>query len=89
MKKIVSSKIILGIIILLSAFLRFWQLGSIPVGVTHDEMGYIYMSPLDDLKATESAYFTQPVFENPKVKILKTLREEMLEYLKGGSLQFQ
>ncbi len=29
-------------ILLLAAFLRLWQLGIIPVGVTHDEMGYIY-----------------------------------------------
>lgn len=29
-------------ILILGAILRFWQLGSVPFGVTHDEMGYIY-----------------------------------------------
>lgn len=33
-------------ILFLAAFLRFWQLGDIPQGVTHDEMGYIYNSYL-------------------------------------------
>lgn len=33
---------ILAVIILFAAFLRFWQLGIVPVGVTHDELGYIY-----------------------------------------------
>lgn len=31
-------------IILVAAFLRFWQLGSVPVGITHDELGYVYNS---------------------------------------------
>lgn len=30
------------LIIALAAFLRFWQLGFVPLGITHDEMGYIY-----------------------------------------------
>lgn len=29
-------------IIIFAAFLRFWQLGVVPPGVTHDELGYIY-----------------------------------------------
>lgn len=33
---------LLLLVILLAAFLRLWQLGVIPVGVTHDELGYIY-----------------------------------------------
>lgn len=31
-------------ILIFAAFLRFWQLGIVPVGVTHDELGYIYNS---------------------------------------------
>ncbi len=31
-------------IVILGIFLRFWQLGVVPVGVTHDELGYIYNS---------------------------------------------
>lgn len=34
--------ILLLLVITLAAILRFWQLGVIPVGVTHDELGYIY-----------------------------------------------
>lgn len=30
------------LITLFGALLRFWQLGEVPVGVTHDELGYIY-----------------------------------------------
>lgn len=37
-------KIILIIIVTTASFLRFWQLGFVPVGVTHDELGYIYNS---------------------------------------------
>ncbi len=33
---------ILSVVILIGAFLRFWQLGQVPVGATLDEMGYIY-----------------------------------------------
>src|SRR3989344_1360808 len=35
---------LLLLILLLAIFLRFWQLGLVPVGVTHDELGYIYNS---------------------------------------------
>lgn len=35
---------VLLLIIPLASFLRFWQLGIVPVGVTHDELGYIYNS---------------------------------------------
>ena len=31
-------------ILFIASFLRFWQLGIVPVGVTHDELGYIYNS---------------------------------------------
>lgn len=31
-------------ILICAALLRFWQLGIVPVGVTHDELGYIYNS---------------------------------------------
>lgn len=31
-------------ILFVASFLRFWQLGIVPVGVTHDELGYIYNS---------------------------------------------
>lgn len=34
--------IILALIIIIGAFLRFWQLGSIPSGATNDEVTYIY-----------------------------------------------
>lgn len=33
---------ILSVVILIGAFLRFWQLGQVPFGATLDEMGYIY-----------------------------------------------
>lgn len=33
---------LLGAILLLASVLRFWQLGIIPLGVTHDELGYIF-----------------------------------------------
>ncbi|MEK7517264.1 MAG: glycosyltransferase family 39 protein [Patescibacteria group bacterium] len=36
--------LLLLIIVILAAILRFWQLGIIPTGVTHDELGYIYNS---------------------------------------------
>lgn len=36
--------IFLCTILMLAAFLRFWQLGIVPQGVTNDEMGYIYNS---------------------------------------------
>jgi len=36
--------IMLLAILILACFLRFWQLGKIPTGVTHDEVGYIYNS---------------------------------------------
>jgi len=38
----VKKYIPLLLILCLGAFLRLWQLGIVPVGVTHDEMGYIY-----------------------------------------------
>lgn len=34
----------LSAILFVASFLRFWQLGIVPVGVTHDELGYIYNS---------------------------------------------
>lgn len=34
--------LLLGVIVCLGALLRFWQLGIVPHGVTHDELGYIY-----------------------------------------------
>ncbi len=34
--------LVLFLILLLAIVLRFWQLGDVPYGVTHDEMGYIY-----------------------------------------------
>lgn len=37
-----KENLLLAAIILLAAVLRFWQLGIIPAGVTHDELGYIY-----------------------------------------------
>ncbi len=36
--------LLLAVIIIFAAFLRLWQLGVVPVGVTHDELGYIYNS---------------------------------------------
>lgn len=39
-----STYFFLFIIVLVAAFLRFWQLGSVPVGITHDELGYVYNS---------------------------------------------
>lgn len=36
--------IILAFILVLSALLRFWRLGNVPLGVTHDEVAYIYNS---------------------------------------------
>lgn len=38
-----SYKILVGII-LVAIILRFWQLGIVPAGVTHDELGYMYNS---------------------------------------------
>lgn len=40
----VKKYILLSLILFLAVFLRFWQLGIVPVGVTHDELGYIYNS---------------------------------------------
>lgn len=37
-------RILLLTILISAGFLRFWQLGIVPVGVTHDELGYIYNS---------------------------------------------
>ncbi len=37
-----KSKIVLLFIIILAAILRFLYLGAVPLGITHDEMGYIY-----------------------------------------------
>ncbi len=37
-----KSGFILIPIILIAVILRFWLLGNVPTGVTHDEMGYIY-----------------------------------------------
>jgi 4-amino-4-deoxy-L-arabinose transferase-like glycosyltransferase len=37
------SLILLGIVVL-GGILRFWQLGNVPFGITHDEIGYIYNS---------------------------------------------
>lgn len=37
-----EKKYLLLVIIILAAALRFWQLGVVPAGVTHDELGYIY-----------------------------------------------
>lgn len=54
-----------------------------------NKVDYIYMSPLDDLKATESAYFTQVVFENPRVKILKVSGESLVEYMRNNNLPLQ
>lgn len=34
--------VFISVILLLACFLRFWKLGEVPTGVTHDEMGYIY-----------------------------------------------
>lgn len=39
---VVTYKVVLFLIVLLAAVLRFWQLGIVPFGVTHDELGYIY-----------------------------------------------
>ena len=36
--------LLLLIIVIFAAILRFWQLGIVPAGVTHDELGYIYNS---------------------------------------------
>lgn len=36
--------LLLLIIVIVAAILRFWQLGVVPAGVTHDELGYIYNS---------------------------------------------
>lgn len=30
------------IVLFIAVVLRFWQLGNVPIGVTHDELGYIY-----------------------------------------------
>lgn len=35
-------KVILFFIILVAFALRFWQLGVVPFGITHDELGYVY-----------------------------------------------
>src|SRR3989338_5203184 len=37
-----KSKTVLLFIIILAAILRFLYLGAVPLGITHDEMGYIY-----------------------------------------------
>jgi len=42
MKKILNWKLFLIIIIFLAAFLRLWQLGSVPSGTPNDEAAYIY-----------------------------------------------
>jgi 4-amino-4-deoxy-L-arabinose transferase-like glycosyltransferase len=42
MKKILNWKLGLILIILLAAFLRLWQLGSVPSGIPDDEAAYIY-----------------------------------------------
>ena len=42
LNKLINWKIGLGLIIFLAAFLRFWQLGSVPSGATNDEVTYIY-----------------------------------------------
>lgn len=34
--------LLLILILIFAALLRLWQLGAVPVGVTHDELGYIY-----------------------------------------------
>lgn len=34
--------LILLVILIIAAIFRFWQLGVVPSGVTHDELGYIY-----------------------------------------------
>lgn len=35
-------KVVLFLIILIASVLRFWQLGIVPFGITHDELGYVY-----------------------------------------------
>ena len=42
LNKLINWKIGLGLIIFLAAFLRFWNLGSVPSGATNDEVTYIY-----------------------------------------------
>lgn len=42
MHPFMKHRIFFLLIILLAAALRFWKLGIIPFGITHDEMGYIY-----------------------------------------------
>lgn len=42
MKKYLNWKLGLIIIIFLAGFLRLWQLGNVPVGISDDEAGYIY-----------------------------------------------
>lgn len=37
-----EQKLILILILLLASFLRLWKIGSVPMGVTGDEIGYIY-----------------------------------------------
>jgi len=42
MPHIERNKLFLVTILVVAAFLRLWQLGAVPVGVTNDELGYIY-----------------------------------------------
>ncbi len=37
-----KSVVIMVLILFLASFLRLWQLGVVPFGMTHDELGYSY-----------------------------------------------